>query len=162
MAEELDIAEATVFVGRVSEAEKRALFARSAVFCSPASGGESQGVVLLESMALGTPVVASDIAGYRTVINPGSDGLLARPGDPAALAAEIRRVLSDPQLGARLAAAGRATVERRYDWRIVIPQHVAEYRAAIRAWKQRESGAQNLARARFWGGEERVLHDVLG
>lgn len=92
-------------------------------------------------MALGMPVVASDIAGYRTVITPGRDGLLARPGDPVALAAEIHRVLSGPQLGARLAAAARATVERRYDWRIVIPQHLAEYRAAIRAWKRRETAA---------------------
>lgn len=124
--------DAADFRGRVSEAEKRALFAAAAVYASPATGGESQGVVLLEAMAQGTPVVASDIAGYRTVIDTGRDGLLVPPSDPDALAVAVCRVLRDRTLAARLAEAARATVERTYDWNIVIPRHLAVYREALR------------------------------
>src|SRR5690349_8593034 len=70
-AEQLGIAKAVSFVGRVSDSDKRTLLEHARVFCSPATGGESQGVVLLEALAHGTPVVASNIAGYRTVITHG-------------------------------------------------------------------------------------------
>jgi phosphatidylinositol alpha-mannosyltransferase len=132
-AAELGLRAAVTFAGRVSEDEKRALFARATVYASPATGGESQGVVLLEAMALRTPVVASGIAGYRTVITDGVDGLLFEPNDPASLADALFRVLRDPALAARLADGGRRTVERRYDWRVVIPRHLHLYAAAIRA-----------------------------
>jgi phosphatidylinositol alpha-mannosyltransferase len=100
------------------------------VYASPATGGESQGIVLLEAMAQGVPVVASDIAGYRTVITNGSDGLLVRPSDPIALAHGVVRVLGDPTLAGGLSASARAAVERTYDWRVVIPRHITAYRNA--------------------------------
>jgi phosphatidyl-myo-inositol alpha-mannosyltransferase len=146
-ARRLGILEATSFLGRVGEPEKRALFASAAVYASPATGGESQGVVLLESMALGTPVVASDIPGYRTVITPGRDGLLVPPGDPEGLADAFRRVLGDPGLAGRLAAAGRATVERQYDWRVVLPRHLSVYREAIAAAARPAEPAAAMAAA---------------
>jgi phosphatidylinositol alpha-mannosyltransferase len=130
LADALGIASAVSFVGRVSENEKAALFSRATVYASPATGGESQGIVLLEAMAQGVPVVASDIAGYRTVITNGSDGLLVRPSDPIALAQEVARVLGDPTLAGGLSASARAAVERTYDWRVVIPRHITAYRNA--------------------------------
>jgi len=72
----------------------------------PSLHGESFGVVLLEAMAAGVPIVASDLPGYRNVANPEVHAVLVAPGDAAALAAGIRRVLDDPSLAARLVAAG--------------------------------------------------------
>jgi phosphatidylinositol alpha-mannosyltransferase len=89
------------WLGRVSDAEKLRRIRGADAFCAPALRGESFGVVLLEGMAAGTPVVASDIDGYRTVATDGVDALLVPPGDPEALASALSEVL-----------AGGATVER--------------------------------------------------
>jgi phosphatidylinositol alpha-mannosyltransferase len=123
--------DAVSFLGRVSDADKRQLFEHATVFCSPATGGESQGVVLLEALAQRTPVVATNIAGYRTVITPGMNGLLVPVGRPDRLANGLRRVLQDPEFASSLAAAGRRTVEDTYAWSTVIPRLLAEYRAAV-------------------------------
>jgi phosphatidylinositol alpha-mannosyltransferase len=76
------------------------------VFCAPSLHGESFGVVLIEAMAAGTCVVASALDGYRNVATDGVDSLLVPPGDADALAAAIGRALREPQLAARLVAAG--------------------------------------------------------
>jgi phosphatidylinositol alpha-mannosyltransferase len=96
-------------------------------FVAPALGQESFGMVLVEAMAAGVPVVASDIAGYREVVRDGEDGLLVPPGDPAALAAGVRRVLDDPALASRLRATGRARAER-YSWDRVTDEIESIYR----------------------------------
>jgi phosphatidylinositol alpha-mannosyltransferase len=72
-----------------------AYYASADLFCSPARGGESFGMVLLEAMALGVPVIASDLPGHRSVVTPGSDGVLIPRRDVGALAAAIRRLLAD-------------------------------------------------------------------
>ena len=77
------------WLGRITEAEKTARLQGASVFCAPALGGESFGVVLLEAMAAGTAVVASDIPGYRNVAAPGRDAVMVPPGDPSALAAAL-------------------------------------------------------------------------
>ena len=99
---------------------------------SPATGQESFGIVLVEAMAAGVPVVASDIAGYREVVRHGVDGLLVPPNDADALAAAIRRVLSEPQLAATLAAAGRTRAET-FSWQSVAPRLEAVYDRVIHA-----------------------------
>ena len=88
------------------------------VFCSPATGGESFGIVLLEAMAAGAPVVASNIAGYRDVVNHQRNGLLAPPRDPTAIAAAISSVVDDPDLARRLSDAGKP-VARDHRWQRV-------------------------------------------
>ena len=94
------------WLGRVTEHEKLSRLRGAHAVCFPSLRGESFGVVLLEGMAAGTPVVASDLAGYRNVGTHDRDALLVPPGDPAALAGALRRVLTDTGLAARLVAAG--------------------------------------------------------
>jgi len=100
-----------VFLGRVSDAEKAQLFRTADIYCSPATGGESFGIVLLEAMAAGTPIVASDIHGYKGVVRRGREGLLVPPRDPKGLAEAIGKLLDDPGLRARMGAAGQARAE---------------------------------------------------
>ena len=103
--------QAVEFLGRVSDAEKAQLFRTADVFTSPATGGESFGIVLLEAMAAGAPIVASDIHGYKGVVRRGREGLLVPPHEPKELAQAIGRLLSDPALRASMSQAGRARAE---------------------------------------------------
>ena len=104
-----------VFTGYVSDDEKPRYFASSHVFCAPAIGGESMGIVLLESMASGVPIVASDIQGYTTVVTPGVDGLLTPPRDSEALTSAVLSLLENEALRQRLIHAGLQKV-RDYAW----------------------------------------------
>jgi phosphatidylinositol alpha-mannosyltransferase len=107
--------QAVEFLGRVSDNEKAQLFRTVDVFASPATGGESFGVVLLEAMAAGAPIVASDIHGYKGVVRRGREGLLVPPHEPQELAAGIARLLGDPELRAAMGAAGRVRAEE-FSW----------------------------------------------
>lgn len=93
--------------GRVSEDEKWRLLREAEVLCAPALRGESFGIVLLEGMASGATVVASDIDGYRNVASNGDDALLVPPGDPMVLGEALRRAIEDVELRDRLRAGGR-------------------------------------------------------
>ena len=87
----------------------------SSILCAPSTGGESFGIVLVEAMAAGLPIVASNIPGYEAVVSSGLNGLLVPPGDPAALADTLTSLLLDPITRERLAFAGQASAEE-YDW----------------------------------------------
>ena len=91
------------------------------IFISPATGAESFGIVLVEAMAAGLPVVASDIPGYREVARHGKEGLLVKPSDAAALAAGIRTLLDDPAQAARLGENGFER-SRVFAWDSIIDQ----------------------------------------
>jgi glycosyltransferase involved in cell wall biosynthesis len=112
--------------GRVAHDEVPSLLADADVAVAAATGPESVGIALVEAMAAGVPVVASDIAGYREVVRDGVDGLLVPPGDPNALAGAIRRVLSEPELAATLRAAGRSRADV-FSWGAVAPRLEAIY-----------------------------------
>lgn len=99
------------WLGRIDDDEKRARLAAADVFCAPSLHGESFGIVLLEAMAAGTPVVASELPGYANVARAGVDALLVPPGDSQALAEAITRVLDHPDLSARLVASGTERAE---------------------------------------------------
>ncbi len=103
------------FVGQVASEELAAYYTTADVFCAPSTGQESFGIVLLEAMSSGTPVVASDIAGYRQVLHHRQEGLLVPPQQPSALAAAILHLLGDPLLLDGCARAGRQTALR-YAW----------------------------------------------
>jgi phosphatidyl-myo-inositol alpha-mannosyltransferase len=100
------------------------------VFVAPALSGESFGMVLVEAMAAGLPVVASAIEGYRDVVRDGVDGVLVPPRDPKALAAAVGAIVDDPALGARLAAGGRERAAT-FDWSQVGAQVLARYERAV-------------------------------
>jgi len=94
------------WLGRIDDAEKESRLRGAHVFCAPSLRGESFGVVLLEGMAAQTPVVASDLPGYRNVARAGSDALLVPPGDAEALAAAVHRALTDHPLRDALVTSG--------------------------------------------------------
>ena len=83
------------WLGRISDEERAARMRGCTVYCSPSVRGESFGMVLLEAMASGCALVASDLDGHRNVATDGVDALLAPVGDAAALAKALRRVLDD-------------------------------------------------------------------
>ncbi len=107
--------QAVEFLGRVSDAEKAQLFRTADIYVAPATGRESFGIVLLEAMAAGAPIVASDIHGYKGVVRRGREGLLVPPRDPDELAAAIARLLDDPDLRREMGSAGRARAEA-FSW----------------------------------------------
>lgn len=104
-----------IFTGYVSDAELPRYFATADIFCSPAISGESMGIVLLEAMAAGTPIVASNIPGYATVINSGVDGLLTPPRDSLELANAVGYLLDNEPLRRRFVEAGLRKVHE-YAW----------------------------------------------
>jgi phosphatidylinositol alpha-mannosyltransferase len=99
------------WLGRIDDEELASRLRGADVFCAPSLHGESFGVVLLESMAAHTPIVASDLPGYRNVAHPGEHALLVPPGDGVSLAAALRRVLGEPATRASLVEAGSARAE---------------------------------------------------
>ena len=99
------------------------------VAIAPATGQESFGIALVEAMAAGVPLVASDIAGYREVVRDRRDALLVPPGDAVALAAAMRAVLTDAPLAARLVDGGRARA-RAFAWPSVVERLEAVYEEA--------------------------------
>jgi phosphatidylinositol alpha-mannosyltransferase len=119
-----------IFTGHVSEEDKMRYFASADVFCSPAIGGESMGIVLLEAMAAGTPIVASNINGYRTVITHGVDGLLTTPRSSSELAEAIGQLLKYEPLRQRFRLASRQKAHQ-YAWPYVVSQVLDYYNEVI-------------------------------
>ena len=123
-----------VDAGIVTDEEKAALLARAHCFVAPHRARESFGIVVLEAMASGTPVLASDIDAFSDLLRAGRDrrilGELFTEGDPAALAAGAIRLLNHTDPG-RTAAAQRAA--QHYDWSRVGGRVLAVYAAAMEA-----------------------------
>ena len=100
------------WLGLISDQEKISRIRAADVLCVPSLHGESFGVILLEGMAAGTPVVASDLVGYRHVARPGEDALLVPPGDPKALAAALESALAGgPAIDALVASGEKRATE---------------------------------------------------
>ena len=100
------------WLGRISDEERSARMRGCTVYCSPSVRGESFGMVLLEAMASGCALVASDLDGHRNVATDGIDALLTPVGDAANLAKAIRRVLDDDGLRVELVAGGRRRADQ--------------------------------------------------
>lgn len=107
-----------VFLGRVDAHELPRLYASADLYVSPATGGESFGIVLAEAMAAGATVVATDIPGYRSVVTDGVDGVLVPPSDPVTLARTLSELLSTPARRSALRDQARRGVAR-FDWTVV-------------------------------------------
>jgi phosphatidyl-myo-inositol alpha-mannosyltransferase len=119
------------WLGRVTEEEKNARLTAADVFCAPSLRGESFGIVLLEAMAAGAALVASDLPGYANVARAGQDALLVPPGDASALAKAINEVLASPARRAELVANGRERAEH-FSMNRLADAYVEHYREAIR------------------------------
>lgn len=115
-----------VFAGHVAEEDKAAYFRSADVYCAPSTGQESFGIVLLEAMAAGCAIVASDIDGYRSIVAGGVDGLLVEPRNEQALTEAVSALLSDRDMREQLGRAARAKAWR-YDWRQVAGDVLAYY-----------------------------------
>jgi phosphatidylinositol alpha-mannosyltransferase len=134
-------------LGKVSEERKLAELERADVMCAPSLHGESFGMVLTEAFAAATPVLASNIPGYRDVLRDGVDGELLAPGDALALAEALRMLALDPARRLRMAAAARERAER-FSWPHVAAEVLDSYdeaRAAARSAAHPSRG--HLARA---------------
>jgi len=114
------------FLGQVDDAAKASALRSADVYCAPNTGGESFGIVLVEAMAAGTPVVASDLHAFRRVLRDGDAGRLVPVEDGAALAAALVAVLANDGLANRYVAAGADAV-RDYDWSVVADQIMRVY-----------------------------------
>lgn len=132
------------FVGFVSSEDLARYYHSCDVFCAPSTGQESFGIVLLEAMASGKPLVASDITGYRSVVSHGVEGFLVPPKDEQALALSLVRLLSDADLRAKMGRAGKRRAEQ-FAWEKVASQVLTFYDRAVLA----KSEAQAPKRSRW-------------
>lgn len=133
--------------GRVSDERLAEAMREADLLCAPSLSGESFGMVLTEAFAEGTPVVASQIAGYSDVVTDGLDGVLVPPADPQRLAEELQRLHHEP---ARLAAMGVAAREsaERYAWPRVADRVTRVYERAAEAPEPAGAGQ----RVAHWSG----------
>lgn len=122
--------ERVTMLGAVPNEDLPPFHAACDVFVAPSVGGESFGMIIVEAMAAGLPVIASDIPGYDEVIADGIDGLLVPPRAPVSLAEAIGRVLEDRALAGRLGEAARGRA-RRFDWSVVTEELDEAYRDAL-------------------------------
>jgi phosphatidyl-myo-inositol alpha-mannosyltransferase len=118
------------FLGTVSDADKAALLRSVDVYVAPHTGAESFGIVLVEAMSAGAPVLASDLDAFRRVLDGGRLGVLFPVGDSAALAAALLDLLRDPGCRATLSERA-ATAVRRYDWSVVGEEVLAVYETVV-------------------------------
>ncbi len=116
--------------GQVDDERKRQLLRDADVLCAPSLGGESFGMVLTEAFAAGTPVVASDIAGYRDVVEHGRDGLLVPRGDATALAETLRDLALEPEHERELGRTAAHSAQR-FAWPTIAGQLLEAYDDAI-------------------------------
>ncbi|MGV9719404.1 glycosyltransferase family 4 protein [Nocardia beijingensis] len=114
------------FLGQVSDEEKASAMRSADVYVAPNLGGESFGIILIEAMAAGTAVVASELDAFRRVLRDGSAGMLVPVGDSAALAAALHTVLTDDERREALVRTATQVVGE-YDWPVVAEQILRVY-----------------------------------
>lgn len=136
-----------VFTGPVPADRLPRLYRSAHVFCAPSTGFEALGIVLLEAMASGLPIVTTAIEGYRTVITNEREGLVVPPRDTKALVEALGALLLNPARRDELAAAGRITVQR-YDWDILARRYVDLYTESVESFALSSSAAGHRRRRR--------------
>lgn len=117
-------------LGEISDAEKASLLKGATIYVAPQTGGESFGIVLVEAMAAGTAVVASDIAAFRAVLDDGTAGALFKNGDSLDLAHTLNGLLSDPKARKALAEKGERRAEQ-FDWATITDRLLAVYETVV-------------------------------
>jgi phosphatidylinositol alpha-mannosyltransferase len=145
-----------LFAGHVSPEDLVRYYQICDVFCAPSTGQESFGIVLLEAMAAGRAIVASDIPGYAEVVTHGREGLLVPPKDAEALAMSLGHLLADAQLRRELGARGQQKAAG-YDWANIADRVLAYYGETIGA-QMETSQAQRARFARVRRAASGVAH----
>ena len=131
-AREAGVGERVHFLGEVAHADLPDVLRACDLFLLTTEPPESFGIVLIEAMACGLPVIATDYPGVKAVVGEGSDGLLAPQGDSAAVAARLAEMIADGAQGrARMGAAGREKAEREWNWPRLLDRMDETYREAI-------------------------------
>jgi phosphatidylinositol alpha-mannosyltransferase len=125
-----DLRASVSLLGELSEEDKGAFLRSVDVYCAPNLLGESFGVVLIEALAAGAPIVASDLDAFKRVLEDGAAGVLVPPGNAAALAGALCALLDDPGRRAELSARG-AEVAAGYDWEVLARRILAVYETVV-------------------------------
>jgi rhamnosyl/mannosyltransferase len=125
------------FLDAVPHAELPAVLRAADLFLLTTEPPESFGIVLIEAMATGLPVIASDYPGVRAVVDEGTTGVLVPRGDPDAAAAALTRLAADPARRERMGAAGRVRAEERWSWPRLVKRMDEAYRQAIAARREK-------------------------
>lgn len=120
-----------IFAGYATDSDLPRYFRTADVFCVPATGRESQGIILIEAMATGIPIVATNIDGYATVVNNGEEGLLVPPRNSQSLAEALIRLLNDEDLRRRMGEKGLKRAHD-FDWEKISQQVVTFYEQTLR------------------------------
>jgi phosphatidylinositol alpha-mannosyltransferase len=117
-------------LGELSEEDKGAFLRSVDVYCAPNLLGESFGIILIEALAAGAPIVASDLDAFAQVLQDGAAGVLVRRGDARALARALCDLIADPERRALLAANGRQ-VAAAYDWAVIARRILDVYETVV-------------------------------
>jgi phosphatidyl-myo-inositol alpha-mannosyltransferase len=123
--------ENVLFLGAIDDEARADMLAGSDLYVAPHLGGESFGIVLLEAMAAGAPVLASDLPAFRNVLEGGRLGELFEPGNVTELATRALRLLSHAEAREELRSAGLAAVPK-YDWSVLLPELLSVYELVAR------------------------------
>jgi phosphatidylinositol alpha-mannosyltransferase len=123
------------FTGYSSYSDLPRYYKTADIVCFPATGRESQGIVLLEAMSVGKPVIASDIEGYSSVLTDGVEGIAVPPGEPERLAEAILRLVRDKQLRQQMGERGRPKAME-YDWPLLADKLLNFYTETLNGVKQ--------------------------
>jgi len=129
-----------VFIGYASYRDLPRYYKTADIVCSPATGRESFGIVLLEAMAVGKPIVASNIQGYNNVVTHGAEGLLVPPKNTEKLAQALISLMTDESLRQQMGDKGRLTALE-YDWEL-IAQKVLNYYLSVLNGPRRKEGSK--------------------
>jgi phosphatidylinositol alpha-mannosyltransferase len=130
LVEKMELDDNVVFAGFVPSDELPSYYRTADIFCAPATGGESFGIVLLEAMACGKPVVATSIQGYASVLNNREEGLLVPPQDKDSLAKALLTLLHDKSLRLQMGSKGIVKAEK-YSWPNVARQVMDYYNSLL-------------------------------
>jgi glycosyltransferase involved in cell wall biosynthesis len=132
LADSLGVDERVVFVDSVPHAEVKAFIEACELFVLP-SRAEPFGLVILEAASSGKPIVATCVGGVPEILSDGVNGILVSPDDPAALAAQIIRLLRSPEVAARLGAEANGTLPTRFAWTKWVRDYLDVFEAAIKS-----------------------------
>jgi phosphatidylinositol alpha-mannosyltransferase len=141
-----------VMAGFVPDTVLPRYYCSADIFCAPATGAESFGIVLLEALASGLPVVATEVEGYMSVLEPGRDSLTVQPKGWAELGSALIILARDADLRRRMGAFGREKASR-FGWDVVAAQILEVYEEAREAAAGREAQAAHI--------EEINVHDAV-